>query len=276
MAPSSSNKNSANARLSSVLPTPVGPRKIKEPIGRFSSCNPARARRTALLTATMASRWPITRSPRRSSICTSFSFSPSRNRDTGMPVQLATISAMSSSVTSSLSMDCSSDCTSDSLRLRSSSFVFSSGSCPYWISLARARSPMRWARSSSNFASSICSCKTRVSPKLLFSACHWALRPLAVSFKDASSCSNFCKRSWLALSFSFINACRSISACMIWRSTTSISTGMLSSSILSRDAASSTRSTALSGRNRSEIYRCERFAAATNAASWMRMPWCTS
>src|SRR5436305_975364 len=32
---SSSNKNSARARESSVFPTPVGPRKMKEPIGEF-------------------------------------------------------------------------------------------------------------------------------------------------------------------------------------------------------------------------------------------------
>ena len=29
------NMNSASARASSVLPTPVGPRKMNEPIGRF-------------------------------------------------------------------------------------------------------------------------------------------------------------------------------------------------------------------------------------------------
>jgi hypothetical protein len=40
---SSSNKNWARARQSSVLPTPVGPRKINDPIGRFWSCSPARA-----------------------------------------------------------------------------------------------------------------------------------------------------------------------------------------------------------------------------------------
>ena len=34
--------------MSSVLPTPVGPRNMNEPIGRFGSCSPARARRTAL------------------------------------------------------------------------------------------------------------------------------------------------------------------------------------------------------------------------------------
>ena len=35
MARSSSNKNSARARANSVLPTPVGPRKMNEPMGRF-------------------------------------------------------------------------------------------------------------------------------------------------------------------------------------------------------------------------------------------------
>ena len=34
---SSSNRNSASARASSVLPTPVGPRKMNEPIGRLGS-----------------------------------------------------------------------------------------------------------------------------------------------------------------------------------------------------------------------------------------------
>src|SRR5271166_356369 len=40
---SSSNRNAASALVSSVLPTPVGPRNMNEPIGRFGSCSPARA-----------------------------------------------------------------------------------------------------------------------------------------------------------------------------------------------------------------------------------------
>ena len=40
MARSSSNMNSASARASSVLPTPVGPRKTNEPIGRFGILQP--------------------------------------------------------------------------------------------------------------------------------------------------------------------------------------------------------------------------------------------
>ena len=50
-AASSSNRNSASALVSSVLPTPVGPKNMNEPIGRFGSCRPARARRTAVETA---------------------------------------------------------------------------------------------------------------------------------------------------------------------------------------------------------------------------------
>ena len=40
---------------SSVLPTPVGPRNINEPIGLFSSLSPALARITAFATAVTAS-----------------------------------------------------------------------------------------------------------------------------------------------------------------------------------------------------------------------------
>ena len=59
---SSSNRNSASALANSVLPTPVVPRKINDPIGRFGSCSLARLRRTASATAAIASSWPITRS----------------------------------------------------------------------------------------------------------------------------------------------------------------------------------------------------------------------
>ena len=55
MAASSSNRNPASALVSSVLPTPVGPRNRNEPMGRLGSFNPARARRTASDTASRAS-----------------------------------------------------------------------------------------------------------------------------------------------------------------------------------------------------------------------------
>ena len=69
MASSSSKRNSARARAVSVLPTPVGPRKMKLPMGRLGSLRPARLRRMALATTVSASSWPMTRWRRRSSIC---------------------------------------------------------------------------------------------------------------------------------------------------------------------------------------------------------------
>ena len=60
IARSSSNRNSASALASSVLPTPVGPRNRNEPVGRSGSEMPARARRTASDTARTASSWPTT------------------------------------------------------------------------------------------------------------------------------------------------------------------------------------------------------------------------
>ncbi len=85
----------ASALASSVLPTPVGPRKRNEPIGRRGSLMPERARSTASATAATASSWPITRRCRISSSRSSFSRSPSTSRVTGMPVQRETISAIS-------------------------------------------------------------------------------------------------------------------------------------------------------------------------------------
>ena len=60
------------------------------------------------------------------------------------------------------------------------------------------------------------------------------------------------------------------------RSTSSTSTGRLSISMRSRLAASSTRSIALSGRKRAVTYRSDRVAAATIAVSVIRTPWWTS
>ena len=71
------------------------------PIGRSGSCSPARERRSALETAATASSWPMTRWCRRSSMWMSFSTSPSSRRETGILVQRATTSAMSSALTTS-------------------------------------------------------------------------------------------------------------------------------------------------------------------------------
>src|SRR3990172_156873 len=86
MASSSSKRKVARDLASSVLPTPVGPRKMKLPMGRLGSLRPARPRRMASERASMARSWPIMRSWRRSSIWRSFSDSPSSMRETGVPV----------------------------------------------------------------------------------------------------------------------------------------------------------------------------------------------
>lgn len=75
----------------------VGPRKMNEPMGRLGSFNPALALFTAFATAEQASSCPITLDCNVFSRLTSFSLSPSVIRLTGMPVQLPTTSAISSS-----------------------------------------------------------------------------------------------------------------------------------------------------------------------------------
>ncbi len=72
----------------------------------------------------MASSWPITRARSASSMCSSFSRSPSSILSTGMPVQRDTTAAMSSSVTSSFSI-CVSAASS-----AAASFFSSSGMMP--------------------------------------------------------------------------------------------------------------------------------------------------
>src|SRR5215204_358064 len=94
-----SNRKFASALHSSVLPTPVGPRNRKEPVGRFGSERPERERRMAFATALIASSCPTTRSCSLSSISSSFSRSPCISLDTGMPVARATTSAISSAPT---------------------------------------------------------------------------------------------------------------------------------------------------------------------------------
>ena len=100
------NMNSASALASSVLPTPVGPRKMNEPMGRLGSLRPARARRTALEIVSIASFWPMTRLWSASSMCSSRSDSSWAIRVTGMPVHIATTWAMSSSPTTGVFAAC--------------------------------------------------------------------------------------------------------------------------------------------------------------------------
>src|ERR1019366_2541056 len=134
-----SNRNAASARASSVLPTPVGPRKMKLPTGRSGSFSPERARITASATAVTASSCPITRLCSSSSRWRIFRISPSSSLVTGTPVQRLTTSAISSSSTSSLIILGPAKVLAN--------FSFSSASCfsrptslPYFSSAARLRS----------------------------------------------------------------------------------------------------------------------------------------
>ena len=80
-----------------------------------------------------------------------------------------------------------------------------------------------------------------------FSFSQWATIADRFSVNSASSASIACRRCFETSSVSFASAAFSISSWRIRRSTTSISIGIESISMRSRDAASSTRSMALSG-----------------------------
>ena len=101
---SSLNSSSASFFASSVLPTPVGPRKRKQPVGFPSRESPSRERRMALLTASMAADCPTTFSLSRCGSWIKRSRSEVLRRSIGMPVQLLTTWQMSFAVTSSLSI----------------------------------------------------------------------------------------------------------------------------------------------------------------------------
>ncbi len=92
------NKSSANCLANSVLPTPVGPTKRKEPIGRLPSSKPARFRRIARATAATASSCPMTWLFKRLLIPLSLSKSLVPMLETGIPVKRSTDSAISLTV----------------------------------------------------------------------------------------------------------------------------------------------------------------------------------
>ncbi len=94
-----SKRYSASIFAKCVLPTPVGPKKINDPIGRFGSFNPARVLRIAFVIVSTALSWPITTFLKWSSIWSSFSDSLLAILWTGIPVIIATTSAISSSFT---------------------------------------------------------------------------------------------------------------------------------------------------------------------------------
>ena len=204
-----SNRASARALASSVLPTPVGPRNRKEPMGRSGSAMPARERRIASLTRRTASSWPTTRWWRMSSRWSSFSRSPSISLATGMPVQRSMMRAISSSVTLSRSRERA--LPSLAMASSASSCFRSSGMRPYWSSAARFRSYCRWAASSSALALSSSSRSFCTLPMAFFSFSHWAFLALNSSRISASSLWISARCSLDRASSSFLRAASSIS-----------------------------------------------------------------
>ena len=270
---SSSNRFSANAFASSVLPTPVGPKNRKEPIGFPGSLIPALDLIIASVIFVTASSWPITLLWRASSRCNVLFFSVSVSFATGIPVHLEIILAISSSVTLSLTNDKSLSFTFCS---STPSCFWSSGNFPYWSSAALFKSYSLCAFSISFLTFSTCSRSCCNLFTEFFSFSHCAFLLLNSSRLSASSFCNSASLSLLKLSVSFFKAASSISICITLRLNSSSSVGMESISVLIRAQASSTKSIALSGRNLSVIYLSDKTAALTKAPSWILTPWNTS
>ena len=244
-----SNSVEASVRANSVLPTPVGPRNRKLPIGLRGSLIPARARRIASETSVTASSWPTTLSCKTSSRRSSFSRSPSTSRVTGTPVHFETMSAISSCETSSFKSAPSLASTASS----ACSFSSSSGilPCRSWATVLRSYS--RSAFSMAIRVTSSSSRTARISSMAPFSLSHCARNTPTSSRTFASSLESTVKRALEASSFSFFKAASSISSCSARRVSASSSCGMLSISVRISAQASSTRSIALSGKKRSVI-----------------------
>ncbi len=133
---------SASVLLSSVLPTPVGPKNRKEPMGLPGSFNPTLPLRIALATAFTASSCPITRLCRTDSSFKSRSLSFSASFFTGIFVHIETTSAISFSPTVySLLFSCSSK------RRFILSYFLRSTSCWRFKSPACSKFSMRMERS---------------------------------------------------------------------------------------------------------------------------------
>ncbi len=191
IAASSSNRNCASARASSVFPTPVGPRNRNEPIGLRGSLSPDFARRTASETRRTASSCPTTRAESRSSMDRSFLTSPSTSRETGIPVHRETISATSSSSTSSFSRRVG---PSAAGRDASSTCFCRAGMVPYLSCDAFSRFPSRSARSISEVACSSFSLTDRTPAMPAFSRLQRSRSASIVRFSSAISPSIFRSR----------------------------------------------------------------------------------
>ena len=246
IARSSSNRKSASDLASSVLPTPVGPRNRNDPVGRSGSEMPARERRTASETAPTAARWPISRSPITSSMRSSLAVSPSSSRPVGMPVQASTTSAISSGPTSSRTIGSVDRLLGLARPARAASRA--RGSRRKDLAGASPRSPSRWqpvglhaqlvdllAQLADALERGLLALPTRPPAR--------AAPPRGRRGRRAASRAG----PWRRRRPRGASASSSIFIRSTWRRSSSISTGLDSISMRSREADSSTRSIALSG-----------------------------
>mmetsp|Transcript_28046 Transcript_28046/g.75761 ORF Transcript_28046/g.75761 Transcript_28046/m.75761 type:complete len:371 (-) Transcript_28046:984-2096(-) len=276
------NRDWARALASSVLPTPVWPRKRKDEIGPLGSFMPARLRWMASATATTASCWPTMRRCSSSERCSTLSTSDSTSFVRGMPVHVLMTRATSASVTSPCDTSrllpfgpprrAREACCVALIFLTSSPRLAFVSLATFWVSPASSRFSI------SSVSLSISSWISFNWHASLFSTWYFSnmsARWLRSSFSSISSSSSASSSGllWGALRRS---KRRSPSMAAMRRSTRSSSSGLSDASTRARAPASSTRSKALSGRYLSVMYRSLRVAAAESALSEIRTPWCRS
>ena len=228
MAFSSSNRYSASARASSVLPTPVGPRKRKEPRGRLGSCRPALARRTAF--ATRGDSFVLAY---YTQVQLLFILSSLAARPQAYARPVPTSNGSPPPQCHRCRLLPSAGAARCRLAFKLAQLGFQSRNSPYCICDARAKSVLRWAVSSSAFARSIFSLMSRTAFNESRSDCQRTeFTPLLFQVRDLFV--DLLEPLLTGLVLLFLSASRSICNCITRRSTSSSATGILSASIRSR------------------------------------------
>ena len=207
-----SNRLYARVLARYVLPTPVGPKNINEPIGLLGSFKPATDLSIVSATALTASSCPLTLSFIWSSRCNIFSFLVSVSFDTGIPVHLETISAISSAVTSCFNKEFSFPSLSTLFCCSCNSFS-RVASFPYFNSDNFVKSYSLSAFSISSLTFSISLLIFLILAMSSFSSSHLDVKTFFSSFNSANSFSITFNLSFEASSVSFSSALISISNC---------------------------------------------------------------
>jgi hypothetical protein len=251
-----SNRKPASALHSSVLPTPVGPRNMKEPYGRFGSrqagartADRVRHRADRLVLADHAFMQLLLDMQQ----LVALALHHARDRDAGgardhlgdlLGADLGAQQLGPRRAGQLLSPCAASACFS---------CASSSGRRPYCSSETRCQFEARVASSISRLTSSISSLMCVLPCATAFSAFQDFLVVVVLALQARDLFLDQGRRLPEASSFSRATASRSIFSWIRRRSSLSITSGLESISILIFDAASSIRSIALSGRKRSVI-----------------------